>query len=58
MKRYLDDCFFVVESVKADLVIGNPPWMTWDALRREYSSTSTSKALSEGKFRSRKAATA
>jgi type I restriction-modification system DNA methylase subunit len=36
MKRYLDDCFTVVESVKADLVIGNPPWMTWDALRREY----------------------
>jgi transcriptional regulator with XRE-family HTH domain len=36
MTRYLDDSFVVVESVKADLVIGNPPWMTWDALRREY----------------------
>lgn len=34
--RYLSDCFLAVESMKADLIVGNPPWMTWDALRREY----------------------
>ena len=36
LKRYLDDCFLVVESLNADLIVGNPPWMTWDALRRDY----------------------
>jgi methylase of polypeptide subunit release factors len=36
LKRLLDDCFSVVGSLNADLIVGNPPWMTWDALRQEY----------------------
>jgi N-6 DNA Methylase len=36
LSRYLTDSFMAVESFRADLIIGNPPWMTWDALRREY----------------------
>jgi|GEM_PF-2177013 len=34
--RYLEDCFSTVQSFQADLIVGNPPWMTWDALRRQY----------------------
>jgi methylase of polypeptide subunit release factors len=36
LKRYLADGFSSIDSLKADLIIGNPPWMTWDALQREY----------------------
>jgi methylase of polypeptide subunit release factors len=36
LRAYLANSFSVVDSLRADLVVGNPPWMTWDAVRSEY----------------------
>lgn len=36
LRRYLDDTFSVCDSWQADVIVGNPPWMTWDALRGKY----------------------
>jgi hypothetical protein len=36
LTRYLSDSFSVWESLRADLIVGNPPWMTWDALTSNY----------------------
>jgi methylase of polypeptide subunit release factors len=36
VRAYLANAFSVTESLQADLVVGNPPWMAWDAMRPEY----------------------
>jgi hypothetical protein len=36
LSRYLSDSFRVSNTLSASVIIGNPPWMTWDALRSSY----------------------
>jgi N-6 DNA Methylase len=36
LEQYLSDVFVPTQKVKADVVVGNPPWITWDGLTRNY----------------------
>lgn len=35
-KNYVKDTFIATSSLCADVIVGNPPWITWDGLTRSY----------------------
>jgi hypothetical protein len=37
LKQYVADAFVAMRKVGAHIVVGNPPWMTWDGLTDRYS---------------------
>lgn len=36
LKRYISDAFAGTIKVGADVIVGNPPWISWDGLTRKY----------------------
>jgi methylase of polypeptide subunit release factors len=36
LKQYLADVSAATESINANTIVGNPPWITWDALPNKY----------------------
>ena len=36
LKQYVDDIFVATQKTIANVIVGNPPWITWDGLTRSY----------------------
>jgi hypothetical protein len=36
LMRYIDDLFYATKRLDSDVIVGNPPWISWDGLSTHY----------------------